>query len=50
MEGVAVYEQGHLDQAQQLFRQARKFNDSADQAGQWLALIDNDQQADDRPS
>ena len=50
MEGVAVYEQGHLDQAQQVFRQAEKFDDSADQAGQWLALIDNDQRAADRPS
>ncbi|WP_445621806.1 tetratricopeptide repeat protein [Kushneria sp. Sum13] len=50
MEGVAVYEQGHLDQAQQVFRQAERFDDSADQAGQWLALIDNDQRAADRSS
>ncbi|REC96098.1 tetratricopeptide repeat protein [Kushneria indalinina] len=42
MEGVAAYEQGRLEQAEEVFRQAEKFGDSADQANQWLALIDND--------
>ncbi|GHC19361.1 hypothetical protein GCM10010082_08710 [Kushneria pakistanensis] len=50
MEGVAAYEQGRLDQAEEVFRQARAFGDSADQAGQWLALIDNDRMQPDRPS
>lgn len=50
MEGVAVYEQGRLDQAQQVFRQAEQFGDSAEQAGQWLALIDSDRSGIDASS
>ncbi|ARS53857.1 hypothetical protein B9G99_14100 [Kushneria konosiri] len=45
MEGVAAYEQGRLDQAQQIFQQAEEFGDSADQAEQWLALIDSDRRS-----
>ncbi|ART61793.1 hypothetical protein B9H00_00885 [Kushneria marisflavi] len=45
MEGVAAYEQGRLDQAQQVFQQAEEFGDSADQAGQWLALIESDRRS-----
>ena len=45
MEGVAAYEQGRLDQAQQVFQQAEEFGDSADQAEQWLALIGSDRRS-----
>ncbi|WP_438767496.1 hypothetical protein [Kushneria sp. TE3] len=50
MEGVAIYEQGRFDQAQQVFQKAEKFGDSAEQAGQWLALIDNDRDRFDTSS
>lgn len=46
MQGVAAYEQGRLDQAQKVFRQAQSFDDSHEQAAQWLALIDSDLQAE----
>ncbi|WP_456270142.1 hypothetical protein M1D97_07675 [Kushneria sp. AK178] len=50
MEGVAMYEQGRLEQAQQAFQRAGQFEGSAEQADQWLALIDNDRKQPERSS